>query len=118
MTRKEFLEVAAAVLGGAAALSALGCGGDGGGGGGGGGGGNGCTEVIQYNHGHSLVVTRAEAETGVERTYQMGGSADHGHAVTVTAAQYAELLAGGEVVITSTFDEDATHQHDVTIRCT
>jgi hypothetical protein len=112
MTRKEFLKSAAVVVGGGMALSTLGCDG-------GGGGGDGCTSVIQLNHGHAITFTRADAEAGADKTYHIKGGADHDHTVTITAAQFADVLAGTQVVSASSFDDvGATHQHDITLNCT
>ena len=107
MTRKDFLKSAAAVMGGGLALSALGCGGPA----------LTCGGAIALNHGHTLTVPGADAQAGTEKTYHIQGSGDHDHTVTITAAQFADLRAGTQVVITSSLDEGFTHDHEVTVTC-
>ena len=121
ISRKRFFELA-----GAGVAFALGCGdddstgtgttttttsGDGGGTtttstttsgtGGAGGGGAACTAMItaaiSANHGHSLEIPLADIEAGVDMTYSAQGTAMHCHEVTLTAADFATLKAGGSV---------------------
>jgi hypothetical protein len=70
---------------------------------------------IAGNHGHSLSVPRSDVEAGVARTYDIRGSALHGHTVEVSGADFATLAGGGSVVITSS--DGALHTHQVTVRC-
>lgn len=118
MTRKEFLGT---MLGAAGAAALVGCGGDDGGGGtdaaarscvm------NGTTVTIDSNHGHVLMVTKADVTAGVDKTYDIAGSAIHTHMVTVTAANFASLMSNpnGSVQVTSTVD--SAHSHTITILC-
>jgi len=108
MTRKEFLRSAAAVVGGGLALGAIGCGG---------GGGQACGATIADNHGHSLSVPRADAQAGAEKTYSIAGGSDHDHTITLTAGQFATLLGGSPVTVTSSVDAGGTHDHEVTVTC-
>jgi len=109
MTRKEFLQGAGAVV----AVALTGCGD----GGGGGGGGNECGTTIDLNHGHVLTVAKADATAGVEKTYHIQGGATHDHTVTITAAQFADLAAGTQVILTSSPSTDLTHDHSITVNC-
>ena len=115
MTRKEFLGSLAA---GVAVLA--GCGGDEGGsdtsiqrncaq--------NGTSATIGGNHGHTITVTASDINAGQAKTYNIMGTADHDHMVTITAAQFATLQsnANGSVMVVST--NVGAHTHDITILC-
>lgn len=114
MTRKEFLRSVVGVGVGAAALAA--CGDDGG-----------STTVdaarecttptnqIGSNHGHTLTVTFAEVDAGMAKTYDITGSADHSHNLSISAAQMAQIKSGQTLNITST--SGSAHTHTVTIQC-
>lgn len=91
--------------------------------GGDGGGGNGpqpdClnagTQVaIAGNHGHALVVSKADVAAGVTQAYDIQGSATHSHTVTLTSTHFASLAANQQVVVTST---GGPHPHSVTVSC-
>jgi hypothetical protein len=117
MTRKEFLGT---LIGAGAVLA--GCGGDDGGTVDSGGSQrncalNGTTNTIDNNHGHVLTVLKSDVTAGVEKTYDIMGTATHTHSVTVTAANFATLQsnANGSVMITST--SGGAHTHTVTIIC-
>jgi hypothetical protein len=118
MTRKEFLGT---LIGAGAVL--VGCGGDDGGGTPDSGGSqrncalNGTTATIESNHGHTLMVLKADVTAGVEKTYDITGGSTHAHMVTVTAANFATLQsnANGSVMVTST--AGGGHTHSVTIVC-
>jgi hypothetical protein len=72
--------------------------------------------VISANHGHALVVPPADVTAGAPKTYSIQGSSAHPHAVTVTAAHFAQLAAGTSITLTST--NVAGHAHQVTVSCT
>ena len=74
--------------------------------------------MIAENHIHSphkLVVTSADVAAGVEKTYDIMGTAGHTHMVTITAADFAMLKAGGTIMETSTVD--LCHSHVITVSC-
>jgi hypothetical protein len=71
--------------------------------------------TIANNHGHAITVTAAEANAGVDKTYQIEGGADHPHTVLITAANFATLRVAGTVMVGSS--EDAGHTHVVTVTC-
>jgi len=76
------------------------------------------TTIIADNHPHGphmLVVPSADVQAGVEKIYDIMGAAQHTHLVTVTAADFAILKAGGTVMETSTITLD--HSHLITISC-
>jgi hypothetical protein len=117
MTRKEFLGT---LIGAGAVLA--GCGGDDGGTPDSGGSQrncalNGTTATIDANHGHVLMVLKSDVTAGVEKTYDIMGTATHTHSVTITAANFATLQsnANGSVMVTST--SGGAHTHSVTVIC-
>lgn len=117
-TRTEFIQGALlACVGGFAATA---CGGDDAPDGDGGNGGSSsadgaCGTTIATNHGHKMTVTRAQAEAGVAKSYDIQGDSNHPHTVELTAAQMT-LLAGGDPVTVES-SNDANHSHSVTISC-
>lgn len=72
-------------------------------------------QQITGNHGHVLVIPRADLDSTTTRTYNIKGASTHPHEVSLTSAQFAELKAGRSVVLTST--TDANHSHQVTASC-
>jgi hypothetical protein len=71
--------------------------------------------TIANNHGHAITVTAAEANAGVDKTYQIQGASGHPHSVLITTANFAYLRAMGTLVVTSSID--AGHMHNVTVTC-
>lgn len=76
---------------------------------------NGTVSTIADNHGHVLVVSKADVAAGVAKQYDITGTADHPHTVTVTADMFARLQGDTAVTMTSTSDLD--HTHAVTVMC-
>jgi hypothetical protein len=76
---------------------------------------NGTAVTISGNHGHVLVVTKDEVSAGTAKTYDIMGTASHTHSVTVTAAHFTTLAAGGTVMTTTTTTN--SHSHSITIMC-
>jgi hypothetical protein len=125
MSRKQFLRtlaaggatvVAASVVGSAAA-TLTGCGSDDDDGGGGDPNcvANGTNATIADNHGHTLNVAKADVSAGIDKTYDITGSAGHAHSITITAAQFATLAANNSVQVTST--SGGGHTHAVNVMC-
>jgi hypothetical protein len=71
--------------------------------------------AIAGNHGHTLVIARADLDATTNQIYNITGSANHPHSVTFTPAQLQALKAGQSVTVTST--TDASHDHAVTASC-
>jgi hypothetical protein len=117
LTRRQFLVT---TIGGAAVIAA--CGGDDGGGSDASTGErncatNGTSATISANHGHTIMVTASDITAGQDKTYNIQGTSDHAHMVTVTAANFSTLQsnANGSVMVTST--SGGGHTHSVTIVC-
>jgi len=75
---------------------------------------NGTTVAIAANHGHTLVVSKADIAAGVDKMYSIQGTSLHDHLVMVTAAQFAMLAANTSISVQSTV---TIHSHAVTISC-
>lgn len=73
------------------------------------------TAAISINHGHELNVSSADVMAEVDKIYDIMGSGDHTHQITVTAADFAALQSGETIVVTSS--TDVSHSHDVTVSC-
>jgi len=71
---------------------------------------------ITANHGHVLVIPRADLDSTTPMSYGIQGSALHNHSVTFSAAQLAQLKAGQAVTVTSSISDG--HNHDVGGPCT
>jgi hypothetical protein len=78
-------------------------------------GGGTCKTAIAANHGHALTISAADKMAGVAKDYDIKGSADHSHTVSLAADDFADLSGGTVVIVTSS--TDAGHSHDVTITC-
>lgn len=71
------------------------------------------TETGDGHPGHELVVPAADVAAGADATYDIMGSSGHTHQVTVTAADFASLLEGNTLSLTSTNDNGHEHTFDV-----
>ena len=118
LTRKEFLSsVVTTVAGAAGALLLTACGG--------GDSGsdaappncamNGTTTNIVGNHGHTLTVSKADIAAGASKMYDITGTADHTHHVTIGMSSFGMLMNNMTVMTMST--TDAGHQHSISISC-
>lgn len=75
-----------------------------------------CTIADNHVHAlHELVVTAAEIAAGTEKVYDIMGLASHNHQVTITAADFTTLQAGGTIMVTSTVT--FCHSHVCTVSC-
>jgi len=70
---------------------------------------------ITADHGHVLNVTAADVIAGVDKLYDTTGTSMHPHWIQLTAADFAELQAGGTVRKLSCNDG---HEHEFIINCT
>lgn len=57
---------------------------------------------VGSNHGHTLVVAREDVLAAVDKTYDLTGTAAHGHSVTITEAQFREIAGGAPLRTSST----------------
>lgn len=113
MTRKDFLRIA--VLAGAGVAASCGGSGDSMQGPTGNCLANGTATAIGGNHGHVLVVPMADIAAGAQRTYDIRGTADHTHQVTLTAADMATLQQN--VAARETSSVALSHSHPITVSC-
>ena len=124
LSRRQFLGTSVAVTAGAVVLAACGGGDDGGGGGGSDAAAsaksctqNGTSTQISGNHGHVLTVSAADVTAGVDKTYDIMGTAAHTHSVTVTAANFATLAGNPNASVMTTSTSGGGHTHQITILC-
>ncbi len=73
------------------------------------------TSAIQGNHGHTLVVSLADVNAAVDKTYDIMGTSLHAHSVTITAADFAMIKAGTTRMVVST--TGGGHTHPVSVMC-
>lgn len=76
---------------------------------------NGTTTAIGSNHDHTLAVSKSDVEAGVDKNYSIQGGSTHNHTVTITANQFATLVATGSVTVNSS--SDSAHTHSVSVTC-
>ncbi len=74
-----------------------------------------CGSTFDFNHGHVLLVMRADLDSTTAVSYDITGAADHAHTVTLTVAQLATLKTGAAVTVSSTVAFG--HQHVITVSC-
>jgi hypothetical protein len=68
--------------------------------------------TISGNHGHAVTVSAADITAGNGVTLDLRGGADHNHQVTLTSAEIVQIRNGARVSTTSTTTN--AHQHTVT----
>lgn len=76
---------------------------------------NGTTSAIGGNHGHNLVVSIADVNAGVAKTYSIQGSSPHNHTLTISAADFSSLKTNQAISVTSSNDDG--HTHPVSVSC-
>jgi len=76
---------------------------------------NGTNSSVSSNHGHSVTVSKADVEAGVDKQYSIQGSSDHNHTITVSASEFSTLKINQQVQVTSS--SGGGHNHSVTISC-
>ncbi len=70
---------------------------------------------VSNNHGHTLTIPQADVIAGVDKTYNIMGTGDHAHNVTITAAHFTQLQNDTTINgITSTLNG---HTHSITVFC-
>jgi len=76
---------------------------------------NGTIVTISNPHSHALVVSAADVNAGIQKTYDItGANVMHGHDVTLTAAHFTQLQMNSQVTVLSSANG---HTHNVTVRC-
>lgn len=76
---------------------------------------NGATGAIGTNHGHSLAVSAADVQAGVQKTYTIQGTSGHDHNITLSVANFTTLSTGTSVSVNST--AGGGHTHSVNVVC-
>ncbi len=81
---------------------------------------NGTDVNIAANHGHVLVVSKEDVAAEVDKTYDIQGTADHTHSVTITAAMFMQLATDHAIMTQSSITNSATfgtHNHPIMVAC-
>jgi hypothetical protein len=76
--------------------------------------------TIRTNHGHVLVVSKADVAARAQKVYDIRGSADHTHWVTISEDQMGQLAIHNAIMTVSTLNasrELGTHRHDIIVAC-
>ena len=76
---------------------------------------NGTAVSIGSNHGHFLIVSKADVDAGVAKTYSIQGTSAHNHSVSLTAGNFTTLKSNANISVTSTNDDG--HTHSVQVSC-
>ncbi len=76
---------------------------------------NGTVSSVGSNHGHSITVSKADVDAGVEKQYSIQGSSTHNHMVTISESNFSSLKSNQQIQITSTLD--GGHTHSVSVSC-
>ena len=76
---------------------------------------NGALGSVELNHGHSLVISKEDVFAAKRKTYDIQGTADHNHTLTVTSENFTAMKSRGLADIYSSTDND--HRHSVFVRC-
>jgi hypothetical protein len=76
---------------------------------------NGTNVTIGANHGHVMMVSKADITAAADMTYHIMGTATHDHNVELTPANYATLAANNVVMVTSSTTEN--HSHPIMVAC-
>lgn len=71
--------------------------------------------AISGNHGHALLIDAADLDSLIEKTFNITGTSNHAHSVTLTPEQLKTLKLGKSVTVTSS--TAFQHAHDVLITC-
>ncbi len=71
--------------------------------------------AISGNHGHALTVPAADIAAAVAKTYAIKGTSSHDHQVSMNEAQFATLKTGASLTLTSS--SVFSHVHTVTVAC-
>jgi hypothetical protein len=77
---------------------------------------NGTAVTIGTNHGHTLTVSKADVTAGVDKTYDITGTATHAHSVKITAAMFT-MLKGNTSAMTVSLADGTGHTHTITVAC-
>ncbi|HMI85535.1 MAG TPA: hypothetical protein VK550_15670 [Polyangiaceae bacterium] len=71
--------------------------------------------AVTNNHGHDLRIAFADVDAAQSHTYNIKGTSDHDHAVTLTTQDFTDLKSGKKVLKEST--SNAGHSHPIQILC-
>jgi hypothetical protein len=76
---------------------------------------NGTNSVINSNHGHTIVVSKADVDSGMSKEYDIAGSSGHDHRVTISASSFDKLKSNQSIQVISSNNDG--HMHSINISC-
>lgn len=76
---------------------------------------NGTRSSIGTNHGHTLLVSKSDVQSGSTKQYSIAGVAGHDHNVTVTAENFNQLKSNQQIRMN--FSNTNDHIHSITVSC-
>jgi hypothetical protein len=77
-----------------------------------------CERVVARvgtNHGHTFVVPAADAKAGGDKTYDLTGTANHGHSVTISSDDWKRINKGE--IVRMPCSKEGGHLHRLLIKC-
>lgn len=75
---------------------------------------------VANNHGHTLIVSKADIAASTEKTYTIKGSANHTQYITISPNEFNMLKNNSTISVTSSASEagiDIMHFHTVLVFC-
>jgi hypothetical protein len=69
--------------------------------------------TIENNHGHDLVISDRDLNGSADQTYDIEADSSHSHLVKITKAQFAQILKGQPVQVTSSTTFGHAHRIDI-----
>ena len=76
---------------------------------------NGTKSAINSNHGHTLIVSKVDVDSGMAKEYSITGSADHGHTITISEDNFDRLKNNQQIQMNST--SGSGHSHSIVVSC-
>jgi hypothetical protein len=74
-----------------------------------------CGSAFDFNHGHFLTISKSDLDSLAEKTFDILGSADHSHLVSINVSQLGALKTGACITVSSTMAND--HYQVLTLSC-
>jgi hypothetical protein len=72
------------------------------------------TGTVDFNHGHTVVITAAQLSAGGDVTLDIQGTSTHPHQVVLTSAEVRAVREGTRISKDSTKSPTGSHAHVVT----
>jgi hypothetical protein len=72
--------------------------------------------TISNNHGHALVLSDKDIRDGANHQYDIEADSSHSHLVQITKEQFAQILKGQPVQVTSSTAFGHAHKIDIRLK--